>query len=401
MSQQEDRGILSSFSLFSSFAWSRNYIPSCPSNARIYPTAPSCDFLVIAAAAADDHHHPRSHHPHYSHHRNTWSINTNDSTHGDDMTPQDALNHPRPHPHTQSLSAFTAVSQYPYAVPSDSEPQPVSEVVNAAVINRDPLPPSTANSRTTETEPETDEETETLRVRPRRPNSSEDFVTNGYGYGQGRRGSGRRRWMIMTAEGGRGSEVEIESPFGDVRSVSPVGILREEDRGAEGDEFMASYPDLFDPVDPRGRRGYGYEYDDGDGSPGIDLFGPRAAGAGMRGFDDEGVGLTRMAQMFDEDDFGEETEGRGGSEMGSQYSMDLLGQEAADEDGLEENEDEDDGQGGEEIVIGGGGMGMLNVGAHNLATFDDEFPVTSMFSLHTKRRKKELTSASVRAEFHY
>ncbi|OJJ84654.1 WD40 repeat domain-containing protein [Aspergillus glaucus CBS 516.65] len=298
------------------------------------------------------------------------------------MTPQDALNHPRPHPH--SLSAFTAVSQYPYAIPSDSQPQPVSEVVNAAVINRDPLPrfnpgnPVNTNNNT-ETELETDEEL----LRSRRHNSSEDPFTTGYGYGQVRRGSDRRRWMIMTAEDGRGSEVEIESPLGDVRSVSPVGILREEDRGAEGDEFMAPDPDPFDPIGhPRGGRG-SYDYDDGydDGTPGIGLFGPRPAGAGMRGFEDEGVGLTRMAQMFDEDDFEEEADGggRGGGDMNSQYSMNFLGEGEADENGLEENENEDDGQGGEEIVIGGGGggMGMLNVGAHNMAMLDDEFPVTT------------------------
>lgn len=389
MSQQEDRGIIFSFP-FSSFVSSRNYIPSLTSSTRIHPAAPSCDFLVIAASAADDHHYPRSHHLRYSHHRNTSSINTNDSTHGDDMTPQDALNHPRPHPNPHSLSAFTAVSQYPYALPSDSELQPVSEVVNAAVINRDPLLSSAGNSGPTEPEPETDED---LRERSRRHDSSEDFVANGYGYGQSRRGSGRRRWMIMTAEGGRGSEVEVRSPFGDVRSASPVGILREGGRGAEGDEFIAPYPDPFDRVDLRGERGYGYEYDDGDGSSGVDLLGPRPSRAGMRGFNEDG--------------FEEEAEGRGGSEMGSQYSMDFPGDGEADEDGLEGNENGDDGQGREEIVIGGG-MGMLNVGAHNMAMLDDEFPVTSMFSCPMKRAKKKkkgkkekLTSASVRAEFYY
>lgn len=247
----------------------------------------------------------------------------------------------------------------------------MSEVVNAAVINRDPLLSSAGNSGPTEPEPETDED---LRERSRRHDSSEDFVANGYGYGQSRRGSGRRRWMIMTAEGGRGSEVEVRSPFGDVRSASPVGILREGGRGAEGDEFIAPYPDPFDRVDLRGERGYGYEYDDGDGSSGVDLLGPRPSRAGMRGFNEDG--------------FEEEAEGRGGSEMGSQYSMDFPGDGEADEDGLEGNENGDDGQGREEIVIGGG-MGMLNVGAHNMAMLDDEFPVTSMFSCPMKRAKKK------------
>ncbi|EYE91812.1 WD40 repeat domain-containing protein [Aspergillus ruber CBS 135680] len=300
------------------------------------------------------------------------------------MTPQDAFDHPRPHPrphpNLHSLSAFTAVSQYPYAISSDSQSQPVSEVVNAAaVINRDPLPPSdpgnpvnTNTDNSAETEPETDE----VPLRSRRHNSENPFAI-GYGYGQGRHGSGRHRWMIMTAEDGRGSEVEIESPFGDVRSVSPVGILREEDRGVEGAGFMA--PDPFDPAGHlRGARA-GYGYDDGydDATPGSDFSGPRPAGPGMRGFDDEGVGLMRVAQMFDGGDFEGGTQRGGGRDMDSRYRMDFSGEGEADEDGLEENEDGDDGQGGEEIVIGGGGTGMLNVGAHNMAMFDNEFPVTT------------------------
>ena len=45
---------------------------------------------------------------------------------------------------------------------------------------------------------------------------------------------------------------------------------------------------------------------------------------------------------FNEDGFEEEAEGRGGSEMGSQYRMDFPGDGEADEDGLEGNQNGDD-----------------------------------------------------------
>lgn len=183
-------------------------------------------------------------------------------------------------------------------------------------------------------------DTDTVRAqygRSRRYNSYE----GGHDYEQGRRGSGRRRWWTLTADDGRGSEVAIESPFGDVRSVSPQGL-----RGAEEVNDPSNAP-----VDLDTREFY------------PDLA-PAPAYDGER---DGGSRLMRMAHPLYQDDLNEYLD-----------DIDAVSQSQDSLDFRDGDSDVDEENVSAEVTLNAPGLGF---------PFDDEFPVTSMFSFPGKEKE--------------